>query len=266
MFDRFNRKINYLRISITDRCNLRCSYCMPEYGIKLLEHKDILTYEEIVEVTKEAIKSGITKVRITGGEPLVRKGVAHLVEMIAKLDGIQDLALTTNGILLEELAEELAKAGLHRVNISLDTINPDKFKEITRGGDIFKVLSGIDAARKAGLNPVKINCVVRNNSLEPDAIEVKEYCFKHDLEVRFIHQMDLNSGCFKVVEGGNGGDCLSCNRLRLTANGFIKPCLFNDLQYNIHELGIRNALESAIYFKPEKGTINQINRFHNIGG
>jgi GTP 3',8-cyclase len=266
MFDRFNRKINYLRISVTDRCNLRCIYCMPEQGIQLLEHKDILSYEEILEVVKEAVKLGITKIRITGGEPLVRKGIARLVEMISGIKGIEDLGLTTNGILLEDLAGDLAKAGLHRVNISLDTVDPEKFKQITRGGDILKVFSGIESARKAGLDPVKINCVVQNSSSEKDALGVKEFCLKNNLEVRFIRQMDLNSGCFSVVEGGKGGDCLSCNRLRLTANGFIKPCLFNDLEFSIHELGIREALEKAINLKPEKGSVNQVNRFHNIGG
>ena len=266
MFDRFNRKINYLRVSITDRCNLRCIYCMPEEGIALLDHKEILSYEKIVEVVKEAVKLGITKIRITGGEPLVRKGVVQLVEMIAKLDGIEDFGLTTNGILLDTLATSLAMAGLHRINISLDTIDPIKFNQITRGGDINKVFSGIEAARKAGLTPIKINCVVQNSSREKDAVEVKEFCAKNDLQVRFIHEMDLNSGCFTIVEGAAGGDCLSCNRLRLTANGLIKPCLFNDVGFSIHQLGISKALEKAAHFKPEKGSINNINRFHNIGG
>jgi GTP 3',8-cyclase len=266
MYDRFNRAINYLRVSVTDRCNLRCVYCMPEEGIRLLDHADILSFEEIVEVIKEAVHLGITKVRITGGEPLVRKGIVRLIGMIAELNGINDFGMTTNGILLEQFAPDLVKAGLHRVNISLDTVDPDKFSQITRGGDITKVFSGIEAARRAGLAPVKINCVVRNSSNEADAVEVKRFCKSNDLEVRFIHQMDLKSGCFTVVEGGKGGDCQSCNRLRLTANGYLKPCLFDDLQYNIHELGIREALKKAINFKPEKGSQNLLNRFHNIGG
>lgn len=266
MFDRFNRRINYLRISVTDRCNLRCVYCMPEEGITLMRHEDILSYEEIVEVVKVAVGFGISKVRITGGEPLVRKGLSQLVEKIAKLEGITDFGLTTNGILLEEQAQELANAGLHRVNISLDSVNPDKFKKITRGGDIQKVFSGIEAARNAGLDPIKINCVVKESSNEPDALEVKKFCQEHNLIVRFIHEMDLDSGCFQVVEGGSGGACDQCNRLRLTANGYIKPCLFNDVQYNIRQLGIHQAIEMAIFGKPEKGTINTNNKFHNIGG
>jgi GTP 3',8-cyclase len=266
MYDRYNRKINYLRISVTDRCNLRCVYCMPEEGIRLLDHNDILSYEEIVEVVKESIKLGISKVRITGGEPLVRKDIVRLIGMIAGLEGIEDFGLTTNGILLEQFASDLAQAGLQRVNISLDTVDQDKFRTITRGGDIRKVFSGIEAARQAGLAPVKINCVVKNSSAETDALEVKKFCILYDLEVRFIHQMDLETGCFSVVEGGKGGDCLSCNRLRLTADGYLKPCLFNDLQYSIRELGIREAFEKAINSKPEKGSQNLLNRFHNIGG
>jgi len=266
MYDRFNRTINYLRVSVTDRCNLRCLYCMPEEGIRLMDHYEILSYEEIVEVIKEAVQLGITKIRITGGEPLVRRGIVGLIEKIAGLEGVGDFGLTTNGILLEQFASDLAKAGLHRINISLDTVDQDKFRLITRGGDITRVFRGIDAARKAGLAPVKINCVVKSSSAEPDAMEVKKFCNENDLEVRFIHQMDLESGCFRVVEGGKGGDCSNCNRLRLTANGYIKPCLFNDVEFSIHDLGIRQALEKAIDFKPEKGSCNLVNRFHNIGG
>jgi cyclic pyranopterin phosphate synthase len=239
---------------------------MPEEGIRLLDHKEILSFEEIADVVRTAVEVGITKVRITGGEPLVRKGITDLIRMISKIDGIIDFGLTTNGILLEQFASNLAKAGLHRVNISLDTVNPDKFGQITRGGDIKMVFRGIEAARKAGLSPIKINCVVKNSSDEPDAVEVKKFCNSNDLEVRFIHQMDLESGCFTVVEGGKGGDCQSCNRLRLTADGYLKPCLFDDLEFNIRKLGIREAIKKAINFKPEKGSQNLLNRFHNIGG
>jgi GTP 3',8-cyclase len=266
MYDRFNRTINYLRVSVTDRCNLRCLYCMPEEGIRLLDHKDILSFEEIVEVIKTAVGLGIIKVRITGGEPLVRKGIIDLIRMISQIDGIEDFGLTTNGMTLAEFASELANAGLHRINISLDTLNPEKYKIITRGGDIDNVLRGIEAAKTEGLTPIKLNCVVKNSSLEPDALLVKEFAYKNDVEVRFIHQMDLVSGCFSVVEGGIGGDCLNCNRLRLTANGLIKPCLFDDLEFSIRELGIREAFKKAINFKPEKGSHNLMNKFHNIGG
>ncbi|MEI7500388.1 MAG: radical SAM protein [Bacteroidota bacterium] len=266
MYDRYNRQINYLRVSITDRCNLRCAYCMPSEGVKLLDHKEILSFEEIAEIIREAVFLGITKVRITGGEPLVRKGVVSLIEKIAAINGIQDFGLTTNGILLSSFAADLANAGLHRINISLDTTDPEKFRAITGGGDIQNVFEGIEAAKNAGLTPVKINCVVRNSSDEPDAMSVREYCLKHGLEARFIHEMSLADGCFTIVENGHGGDCVNCNRLRLTANGYIRPCLFNDIRFSIRELGIREALEQSAGKKPEKGSVNITGGFHNIGG
>lgn len=266
MYDRYKRNINYLRVSVTDRCNLRCTYCMPEEGIRLLDPKDILSFEEIVNVVSTSVELGITKVRITGGEPLVRKGITDLVRMIAEIDGIKDLGLTTNGISLAEFASGLASAGLHRINISLDTMDPEKYRVITRGGDLHKVLHGIVVAKTAGLTPIKLNCVVKKSSLEPDALTVREFAHKNNLEVRFIHLMDLDSGCFSIVEGGTGGDCQSCNRLRLTANGMIRPCLFSNLEYDIRKLGIRNTLLKAINLKPEKGTENNFDKFHNIGG
>lgn len=266
MYDRYNRKITYLRVSVTDRCNLRCTYCMPAEGVKLLDHRDILSFEEIVEVVREAVDLGVTKVRITGGEPLVRKGIVSLVEKIAAISGIMDFGLTTNGILLPGFAADLAKAGLHRINISLDTLDPEKYRSITRGGDLGKVFAGIEAAMNAGLTPVKINCVVRNSSEEPDAQSVREYCRLNGLEARFIHEMSLADGRFTIVENGHGGDCLHCNRLRLTASGMIRPCLFSDVQYSTRELGIREALEKAVGNKPAKGSVNVTGGFHDIGG
>jgi cyclic pyranopterin phosphate synthase len=188
------------------------------------------------------------------------------VEQIAKIEGIKDFGLTTNGILLSDFAEPLAGAGLHRINISLDTLNFEKYALITRGGDLQKVLDGIQAAKKAGLMPIKINCVVRQSSGEPDASAVTAFCHKEGLEVQFIHEMSLKDGYFTIVENGHGGDCKHCNRLRLTANGMIRPCLFSDLQYSIRELGIRNALEMAVGMKPEKGSVNDTGKFYNIGG
>jgi cyclic pyranopterin phosphate synthase len=266
MYDRYNRRINYLRISVTDRCNLRCTYCMPAEGVHLLGHGDILSLEEILEVINEAVILGVTKVRITGGEPLVRKGIISLIDRISKIEGINDLGLTTNGILLPLFAKDLASAGLHRINISLDTLDPEKYRAITRGGDIQKVLEGIEAAKNSGLFPVKINCVVRNSSDEPDAQAVREFCLQNGLEARFIHEMNLADGRFTIVENGHGGDCVNCNRLRLTANGMIRPCLFSDIQFSTRELGIRAALEQAVGKKPEKGSVNMNGNFHNIGG
>lgn len=266
MFDRFERNINYLRISVTDRCNLRCTYCMPAEGVTLMHHEDILRYVEIVEVVKAAVQFGINKVRITGGEPLVRRGVAGLIEMIAAIPEIRDLSMTTNGTLLDRYAVELKNAGLQRVNISLDTMNPDRFREITRMGDIRQVIAGIDAAISVGLAPIKINCVIRNSPDEPDARMVSEFGRSRGLDVRFIHQMDLDSGYFRGVIGGDGGNCATCNRLRLTSNGLIKPCLFSNSGYSVRDLGAQMAIEQALKNKPECGSINTTTEFYNLGG
>lgn len=266
MYDRFNRKINYLRISVTDRCNLRCVYCMPEEGVKLLEHQDILTFDEIVKVTETAVRKGIDKVRLTGGEPLVRKGIVDLVKMIGQIEGIKDYSMTTNAILLDRYAQELAESGLHRVNISLDTLNAEKFRQITRGGDIQKVFDGIKAAKEVGLEPVKINCVIKESRTEPDAVEVAKFCNKNNLMVRFIKEMDLETGSFSVVQGGSGGDCAHCNRLRLASDGLIKPCLFSDMGYSVRELGAERAIDLAIGNKPVSGHRNLTGKFYNIGG
>lgn len=266
MLDRFNRNINYLRISVTDRCNLRCTYCMPEEGVSLIRHEDILTYDEIAGFTREAVTIGITKVRVTGGEPLARRGVTTLVAMLAGITGITDLSMTTNGTLLARYANDLAAAGLMRVNISLDTLDPEKYRRVTRGGEVSTVLEGIAAAQGAGLRPVKINCVIKSTPDEEDARQVADFCMREGLEVRFIRQMDLAGGTFSVVHGGSGGHCLRCNRLRLTPEGTVRPCLFSDIGYNIRELGPSEALRRAVNTKPENGTVNHINGFYNIGG
>jgi len=239
---------------------------MPADGITLMQHSDILTFEEILEVLRYAVLYGVDKVRITGGEPLVRKGIVNLVEMIAKEKGILDFGLTTNGILLKDFAKALKDAGLHRVNISLDTIDAEKFRQITRGGDIRLVLEGIEAARNIGLFPIKINCVINRDPDEPDARLVKKYCENNGLQIRYIRKMDLENGEFYVVHGGSGGDCARCNRLRLTANGLIKPCLFNDMEFSVRELGAKKALEMALENKPPCGTVNRNGEFYTIGG
>jgi GTP 3',8-cyclase len=266
MLDHYNRNITYLRISVTDRCNLRCVYCMPAEGIKRLPHDKILRFSEIVEVVKIAVENGVNKIRITGGEPLVRKDIVSLVGMIAKVEGINDLAMTTNGQLLEKYAKQLAEAGLNRVNVSLDTINPDKYAEVTRGGDIKNVFQGLLAAQKEGLTPIKLNCVVSKSHNEPDAIAVKEFGEQMAYQVRFIHQMDLETGYFTVVEGGEGGNCAKCNRIRLTANGKLMPCLFSDLAYDVRELGAKEAFNQAVKNKPERGGVSHEHCFYNIGG
>jgi len=239
---------------------------MPESGIKLLRHEDILSFNEILEVVKIFISNGITKVRLTGGDPLVRKGITDLIKMISSLEGISDLSMTTNGILLEEYAYDLKNAGLNRVNVSLDAIDPDRYRYITRGGDILQVYKGIDAAKAAGLFPIKINCVVSGSIKDKHAIDVKKFCEENDLELRYINQMDLESGKFSIVEGGSGGNCSECNRIRLTSNGDIKPCLFSELGYNIRSMGIEQAVKAAVINKPESGSCNNNGSFYSIGG
>lgn len=266
MYDHYKRHITYLRISVTDRCNLRCTYCMPEDGVTMLRHKDILTFDEIVEFTKIATLMGINKVRITGGEPLVRKGIVNLVDMLSRIDGINDLSMTTNGTLLKHFAKPLRDAGLMRVNISLDTLNEQKFNQITRVGKLNDVIEGIFSAREAGLEPIKINCVVKESSEEEDAQTVKRFALENNLQVRFIPLMDLDTGVHGIVEGGEGGDCVRCNRLRLTANGIVKPCLFSDVGYSVRELGARESIIKAIQNKPECGGISTKGEFYNVGG
>lgn len=239
---------------------------MSEEGVPLMSHHDVLSFDEIVEFTRLAVSKGIDKVRITGGEPLVRKGIVTLVKMLSDINGIKDLAMTTNGSLLPRFAEDLKKAGLHRVNISLDSMNSERFHEITRRGKLEDVLKGIDAAEKAGLMPIKINCVIKENSQEEDAQTVKAFAEKRGFDVRFIHQMSLDDGSFSVVEGGEGGHCGICNRLRLSADGKLFPCLFSDIGYSIRELGGEEALNLALKNKPKSGTTSVGHEFYNIGG
>lgn len=264
LYDSFNRRINYLRISVTDRCNFRCTYCMPEEGVPFIPHKNILRYEEIVEFLKVAVSYGIDKVRITGGEPLVRKGIVDLVRMISAIPGINDLSMTTNGYYLEKYAKPLKDAGLMRINISLDTLSEEKFKKITRIGSLKEVINGIFAAKEAGLSPIKLNVVVDENT--DDAIEVARFAKDNGFEVRFIRKMSLKEGIFTQVIGGEGGNCSTCNRLRLTADGFLMPCLFSDLKYDIRQLGYEKALLEAVKNKPRSGKTNQSRNFNNLGG
>ena len=266
MFDRFNRRINYLRISVTDRCNFRCTYCMPAEGVPLKKHEEILSFDEIANVVKVGAQLGLTKIRLTGGEPLVRKDIAVLVQMLAQIEGIEDIGLTTNGVFLPQLAKPLKEAGLSRVNISLDTMNPGKFREISRTGNLSDVLKGIDAAREVGLQPVKINFVRIPGVNENDEADVREFCNGKGLKLRFIRQMNLEKGEFYPVEGGAGGICDVCNRLRLTADGFLVPCLHSGLRFNIREVGIEEAFRRAVQFKPEEGTGTKSHEFSNIGG
>jgi cyclic pyranopterin phosphate synthase len=294
LVDPFQRSITYLRVSLTDRCNLRCVYCMPEAGIKFVPRQEILTLEEIARVVRIAAGMGLRRVRLTGGEPLVRNGITQLVRWIAETPGIEDISLTTNGMVLASYAEELARAGLKRVNVSLDTIRPDRFRQITRQGDLAAVHEGIAAARAAGLSPIKINVVVMREVNDDEVADIARTTLEEDWEVRFIELMpfmDEQETCIKdtslvlgfvptqEVQGqieaalgplepaatkAGGGParyyrlpgakgligfispltehqfCASCNRMRLTAEGQIRPCLLTD-----HEVDLKETLRSG---------------------
>lgn len=189
--DGFHRRINYLRMSITDRCNLRCRYCMPEEGVPPLSHAEILTYEELLRLARVAAGLGIHKVRVTGGEPLVRRGAVEFVRLLAALPGVKDLSLTTNGILLDEYASPLRQAGLQRVNVSLDTLRPDRYRAITRCGELDRVLKGLEAARREELSPVKVNVVTLRDFNLDEVEDFARLTLESSLEVRFIECMPL---------------------------------------------------------------------------
>ncbi len=218
--DSFQRPIDYLRISVTDRCNLRCIYCMPSEGVDLMSHWDILSYEEIYAVAKAAADSGINKVRITGGEPLVRTGLPKLIRMLAQIDTIDDISLTTNGILLARYAAELKSAGLRRVNISLDTLKPDKFKHITRGSSLGDVLKGIEVASSVGLHPIKINVVAMSGINDDELLAFAAKTITEGWHVRFIEYMPFGEGA-----AASSFISVSDMRQRLEVLGELEPCV-----------------------------------------
>lgn len=276
--DGYGRNINYLRISVTDRCNLRCTYCMPPEGIPLISHNDILRYEEIIRLARIAYELGFKKFRITGGEPLVRKGVSHLVGELFKLDKDIDLSITTNGILLAKYALELKNAGLKRINISLDTLEKEKFRQISRFDLFHDVMEGINNAIQTGFNPIKINVVVVKDVNDDEILDFVELTKNKPLWVRFIELMpfdrnnwnesefiseaeikSLMETRYKLIEkeasynGSPSKDytieghkgvigfispisrkfCDLCNRLRLTADGYLLPCLHSSIDIDI---------------------------------
>lgn len=282
LLDGFGRRVDYLRLSVTDRCNLRCVYCMPPEGIPLDPIEDILTYDELLRIVRVAVSIGVRKVRVTGGEPLVRKGVVEFIRRLSAIPGISDLCMTTNGIGLAEAAVPLRHAGLGRVNISLDTIRRDRYAEITRRDRLHDVVSGIDAAVSAGLHPVKINVVLLHGLLPGEIDDFFEMARLKQVEVRFIERMPvgcLPSGGYvsserirerilslpgaRVAAGGPSAAvtyeapgfsgtvgiispvsrkfCSDCNRLRVSADGKLRSCLFS------HEpLDIRAALRGGM--------------------
>ncbi len=194
MRDNYGRDINYLRISVTDRCNLRCIYCMPEEGVKSLSHEDILRFEDTLKIVKVAASLGINKIRYTGGEPLVMKDIDKLIYETSKISGIDDISITTNGILLSDMAEDLKKAGLNRVNISLDTLNSDKFRSITRIGSLEKVMESIYKCLSLGIKPVKINTVLLRGINDSEFVDFLNLIREIPVEIRFIELMPIGEG------------------------------------------------------------------------
>lgn len=293
MKDRYSRKIEYLRLSVTDLCNYRCIYCMDENGVTKKSHSDILSIEELTEIVKAAHSLGINKVRLTGGEPLLRRGIVTLCENIKAIDSKIELSLTTNGSLLYEFAQPLKSAGVDRINLSLDTLDPNKFKTITRTGEICDVMNGLKAAQLAGFAHIKINVVLIGGVNTDEIGDFAELTRYSDYSVRFIELMPMNvckdwdRSCFvsneivlsalkdlqKVsddgvsrlyrLEGYKGTIglispvsqmfCYECNRIRVTADGFLKPCLHSKDEYPLRGLNgdkLTDALKNGIMQKP----------------
>ncbi len=329
--DSFSRPINYLRVSVTDRCNLRCVYCMPAEGVVPIRHEDVLRYEEIGRVVHAAAALGVNKVRLTGGEPLVRHGLPDLVRLIAATPGIDDISLTTNGLLLARYAGELAAAGLHRVNVSLDSLRPERFRAMTSCGaqNVSDVWAGVAAAERVGLTPIKLNAVVIRGLNDDEVADFARLTTERPLHVRFIEVMPLGANEHWAGDGyvpmrevrarieaalgpleavgaddpviGNGPAryyrvsgapgtvgfispvsehfCFHCNRLRLTADGKLRPCLLSDEEVDLRAAlrdgasddELQNIIGRAIAAKPARhhlaeGDVPHCRQMAQIGG
>ena len=291
LVDRFDRTINYLRISVTDRCNLRCVYCMPPFGERKLRHKEILRYEEFLRIVRIAIKLGINKVRLTGGELLVRKGIQEFVPMLAALNGLDDVSLTTNGVYLKDHLDMLKAAGIKRINVSIDSLDRAKFKKITRFDYLTRVWEGIEKARDMGFRPIKLNVVMMKGINDNEVLDFGRLAIEQPYYLRFIECMPVglqanslafipNSDIEKTLvnefgplipvssgqndgpatryrfDGGKGeiglispisnSFCQDCNRLRLTANGLLLPCLLSDRELDIKDPLRRGCLDEEL--------------------
>lgn len=304
MRDGFGRRIEYLRVSVTDKCNLRCVYCMPEEGLPWFKREQLLSYEEIAEIVRVMAGMGLRRVRLTGGEPLVRKDLPDLVGMIRDVPEIEDISLSTNAVLLADQADALREAGVNRVNISLDSLDPERADEIARRPNVLqRVMEGFDAAERVGFDPIKVNVVLMRGRNDDEIVRFAELTRDRPWHVRFIEIMptgsnlDLSAGQFiscsealrlirtvdrlEPVEGpgGNGpalyyrfpegrgtigvitpmshNFCDRCNRMRLTADGQLRPCLFGDLQTNLRDPlrvgeSIVPLIEETLRIKPER--------------
>ena len=265
MLDRFKREITYLRISVTDKCNLRCTYCMPKEGVKLREHDDFLTFEQIEEIVKEAALLGINKIRLTGGEPLLKRDIEKLVKMISAVNGIETVAMTTNGIFLPQKAQILKSSGLSSVNISFDTLNPKKYAQITRGGRLQDVLNGIEAAKKAGFI-IKINMVVTEQTSENEIADMQKFCDDNNLKLQLINHYSLISEKKDDYVFDRPPNCANCNRIRLLADGSLKPCLHSNDEIKVDMNDIRSSLQRTIWEKPAAGNSCTNRNMVEIGG
>ncbi|OGF53530.1 MAG: cyclic pyranopterin phosphate synthase MoaA [Candidatus Firestonebacteria bacterium RIFOXYC2_FULL_39_67] len=222
LYDLFGRKIDYLRISVTDRCNLRCVYCMPEYGVAYKPHEELLTFEEIGAIVKACVCLGINKIRITGGEPLVRKGIVGLVEILSSIKGLEDISMTTNGVLLKEFAVPLKKAGLKRLNISFDSPDPVRFKNVTRIGNLEEVVEGLEEAARAGFAPIKLNVVLLENMPEEEIVEFLRMTLESNINIRFLEFMPVNS----FFESGKSVSCETVLRLAGIIGSFEETAIY----------------------------------------
>ena len=317
MIDKHGRNISYLRISLTDKCNLRCRYCMPEEGVCKREHHEMMTEEEIINAVKVAASLGITKVRLTGGEPLVKRNIVSICRKVAEVEGIKEVCLTTNGILLPQLAEELRKAGVSRLNLSLDTLDPQKYAHITRIGKLEQFNAGLEAALKAGFKKIKINAVLIGGFNDDEIEKLANLTMQYPVDMRFIELMPIQDhdefgesayvpysrvleklpeavpvekdggvaklyrlpgalGNIGLISPISAHFCGECNRIRLTADGKLKPCLHAADEYSIKGLdydGIKAVFEEAIWNKPAwHGDLDAVNRskagrnMNEIGG
>jgi cyclic pyranopterin phosphate synthase len=265
MFDRFDRAITYLRISVTDKCNLRCRYCMPEEGVPLRRHEDLLSLEQLAEAARAAVSLGVTKIRLTGGEPLVRRGIVELVRMISAVPGLQQLALTTNGTLLAPRARELRAAGLGSVNVSLDTLDPERYRWITRGGSLEDARAGIRAARDEGF-PVKVNMVVLDGESRDEIEPMKSFCESMGARLQLINHFDLARRKGDDYSFDRHPSCAGCNRIRLLADGALKPCLHSDQEFRLDPARLRESLQEAMLAKPLHGGECVNRSMQQIGG
>lgn len=301
MKDRYGRTIKYLRLSVTDLCNCRCVYCMGENGVPRLPHSAILSFEEIEEIVRAAVSLGVTKVRLTGGEPLVRRGIDELVRRLRGIEGVEELAMTTNGTRLAEYAEALKEAGLDRLNVSLDTLDPEKFRRITRIGELCDTLDGLDAARRAGFERIKLNTVLMGGVNDDEIAEIAALAKDGAFDVRFIELMPIGEctdwdrrrflpaervleylpkgervpsdgvaelwrpagfrGTVGLIRPLSHRFCADCDRIRVTADGCLKPCL-----HSAREIPLRGKHGEALVRTIAEGMQTKPREHHMADG